>query len=168
MENAQQYNEKYPASRSPRHCYAELLRHFSAGIVSVEEFEKVSDEILERDCDKKDWSVLWQAFMYAWVQYDDFRTERLRGEWLLTGERRCVMARMLLFLYTDLAYEWPAQWGRWDAFLNIITLGWHRARRMSDLNRLKDMEVKGLDEIWPFASRKEYEVALKHPRLLAG
>ena len=110
--------------RSVRREYGELIRHFASGVMTVDEFEEREVELREV-ADDNDHRALDGAFEYIWSHYDDFRTERLRDEWSLTKSERRHVARCVLFLQTDLRYEWPSvrKGGCRSVIMSLLTLG---------------------------------------------
>jgi len=164
--------------RKRRNQYAEQLRHFAAGILTVEEYEARTED-LAFDTQDAALNAVWRA---AWCLYDDFRTDRLRGEWALDTAARRQVARMILFLYSDAEYRWPEDI-RLDiigclvsgvgSLLNKVTLGLCRSvfdpflyHRWKEHQRW--MRQFGDLECWPFLERGEFEAALQKPRFFVG
>lgn len=143
--------------RDHRDLYAEHLRHFAAGIMSVEEYEALTKEFAfatkDRAC-----KIYWTV----WTLYDDFRTERLRGEWKLTGQRRKAVACCVLFLYSDKEYEWPEEG---NSLLNLLTLGWW-GRRLEKVWWQK-LGRSGEWDCWPFLCCEDLEAAKRTPKFFA-
>lgn len=42
-----------------------------------------------------------------WLIYDDFREHRHEGRWKLSARQRNIVLRIILFLKSDLEYQWP-------------------------------------------------------------
>ena len=148
--------------RKKRDAYAEVLRHFAAGLTTNLEYEKELDSILP-SC--KDQAVI-RIFKVVWYTYDDIRKHKMRGDWALTPEGRRVVARCIMFLHTDCEYEYPLPRIKWGALLNLLTLGiwsWLRSQEPSS-----NQEPKGDHDVWPFFRRSDFEEAQKNPKLLAG
>src|SRR5512143_2868744 len=80
----------------------ELLRHFAAGQISNDEFE---DSFPSRSLD----AAVQELRSEAWFLYDDLREYRLAGKDRLSSEMRHQIARWVLFLHTELEYEWPVR-----------------------------------------------------------
>jgi hypothetical protein len=127
--------------------YAERLRHFAAGVLTVEVYEAGTEAVAVSD-DR----ALREIWFAAWCLYDDFRTERLRGKWALNREARREVARWLLFLYSDNEYRWPAP-GILGCILNLATFGWWEYVRT---------RPAGEREYWPCQSRAELEFACQN------
>jgi hypothetical protein len=141
--------------RPSRSAAGELLRHLVAGQITNAEFE-------ERFPFSSDRTVreMWAA---GWLLYDDFRTYRLVGSDRLQPADRKVIARCVLFLQTELRYEWPHSSSLYS-FLNILTLGL-TLDYTRQLQR-KRFEKHGDIAVWPFVRQSDYDVALKNPRCL--
>jgi len=140
-----------------RREYASLLRHFASGRITNREFEsRMPDwrEITRHEMDRA-----------VWPLYDDFHEHKLAGDYRVTPEGRQFIARMILFLRSDLPYRWPRLTGLAQlpaTLLSIFTIGrfgewWFRYRAPN-----------GDQSVWPFFTRAEYEDALRNPLYLRG
>src|SRR5260221_9704596 len=87
--------------KAARTQLAESLRHLAAGVISNDEFEK------RRPRKSQDVAVRQVFSEGAWFLYDDLREHRLIGKDKLSDSARTDLARWIVFLKTDLAYEWP-------------------------------------------------------------
>ena len=107
----------------------------------------------------------------AWYLYDDIRTHKLKGKWALTQRSRREVARWIVFLHSDLEYEWPSEQlpgvlGVYGAlFANLLTLGWWSRKRSRDQER--HLSSIGDLDVWPFVRRADFAQANSHPRLLS-
>jgi hypothetical protein len=145
--------------RQARNRLAEGIRHLSAGLITNADFE---DRVLSRSSD----AAVQAVFLGGpWFLYHDIASYRLRGPHRLSPAVRREAARWILFLKSDLPYEWPVE-SRDIAgvtlrlVLNLLTFGAlarHVQRRFA-----KHGEV----EVWPFIRRSDYEAALKNPPYL--
>lgn len=125
-----------------------------------------ADRILESaDCNDRS---LWAIYSAAWFMYDDIRTHRLRGKWALTDEGRGAVARWILFLHSDLEYEWPmrSMISPLGCLLRICTLGL-AGLVLRPLNERR-MHRLGSWELWPFLREADYRSVAANPRLLGG
>jgi len=96
---------------------------------------------------------------FAWRQFSDLRVHTLTGRDSPTPERQAMLERCLLFLSTDLEFEWPSprhSIGR--QLLQVLTLG--RCFRLS----AEEYKSKGEFEVWPFLRRGDYEAHAQRPR----
>jgi hypothetical protein len=135
----------------------ELLRHLVSGQITNDQFE-------ERFPGRCDDVALTELQSEAWFLYDDLREYRLAGKDRLSSESRRQIARWVLFLHTDLEYEWPVRSLSTALLLtigNLCTLGLVGHRWRSGFRRHGDIDV------WPFIRRSDYDAALANPPLLA-
>jgi len=145
--------------RAARDQFVELIRHLAAGQISNDEFE---DRVPRSQNDPAIGAVFWNG---AWLLYDDLRQYKLVGKCRLPKEARREVARWVLFLESDLEYEWPRLLGvyRFPGYvLNVITLGAMGWMIRTQLHRRGDASV------WPFMRCSDYEAALAKPPYLAG
>ena len=138
---------------------AQLLRRFVAGLITNDEFESQ----LPRLHDLAARQVFSEG---AWHLYDDLHEHRLTGKHRLDRATRAQIARWILFLETDLPYEWPVI-PPFVVYLvlpvvNLLTLGATTRLVASYLQRGGDADV------WPFRRRADYERALPRPPYLHG
>ena len=134
----------------------ELLRHLLSGQITSDEFE---DRFPRQSKDPGVSQVRWAA----WHLYSDDREYRLVGKHRLTGMTRREISRWIVFLHTELEYEWPIinVWLEVAlAPLNMITFGF--------VGRLLQLRLARLGhfDVWPFIRRADYEAAIAHPRYL--
>ncbi len=148
-----------------RKLLAEQMRHFGAGVTTVNQFETTTEaEDLNGD------AALLPIWCAVWCCYDDFRTVRMRGEWKIEGDARRAWARCILFLQTGQRYEWPdGFFGRLSFFqkiLNLLTFGWIGRRLKPEIER-REREFGDI-EVWPFRYRWEFEEAKRTPKFLCA
>jgi hypothetical protein len=137
--------------------YAALLRRFAAGVITNREFERRMPDWREITLREIDWAV--------WPLYDDLHEHKLVGDYHVTPSGRECIARMILFLRSDLPYRWPRETGLAQLpalLLSVLTLGrfgkwWFRYRAPD-----------GDQSVWPFYTSAEYEEALTNPPYLRG
>ena len=141
--------------RSSRDRLSELIRHLAAGLITNDQFE---DALPIRSIDP----AVDQLIDESWYLYSDIWEHRLVGRYQLPREGKRHLSRWILFLKTDLEYEWPL----WNPLLvfgaNILTLGLAARFIRARWQRHGDVSV------WPFIRASDYEVALRHPPYLAG
>ena len=145
--------------RVARRELAELLRQLTAGHITNDEFERraprpSADPAIQAICRDG-----------AWFLYDDLHEHRLVGKYRVDGRVRSDVARWVLFLETDIEYQWPIPPVPWRLVLvatSLATLGllavimrW-RNRRDPD------------SAVWPFRTVAAYESALRRPPYLNG
>jgi hypothetical protein len=146
--------------RAARNKLAEGMRHLGAGILSNTEFEK---RVITKSVDPAIQAVFVGG---PWFLYHDLSTYKLRGPYRLRGLARKELARCVMFLKTDLEYEWPVQqrgvlssllW----SLVNLATFGMFANVQQRRFMRAGDFSV------WPFIRRSDYEAALSNPVYLA-
>jgi hypothetical protein len=88
----------------------------------------------------------------AWGQFSDLRAHKLTGRHAPTPERRAFLERCVLFLKTDLEFEWPLpKPSLTRGLLEMVGLG--RRFRAAD----EECKSKGDFEVWPFFRKSDYE-----------
>ena len=95
----------------------------------------------------------------AWPSYDDFYEHKLSEDHVLTLGQRQNFARAILFLKSDLPYEWREL--RHPRGVKRILMNIY-----SRLNRNYRMPVLGDLRVWPFFRRSDYRQALTNPPYL--
>jgi hypothetical protein len=144
--------------RKARDVLAEQIRHLVAGQSSNDEFE----DRLPESPDAAIWEVFWNG---AWSLYDDLSEHKLRGPNHIVKEYRREVARWVLFLKSDLEYEWPPYPPKpqlLHMLLSIFTVGAYN--RMA----ARRWRQNGETEVWPFIRRNDYERALATQPYLIG
>ncbi len=140
--------------RTARDRTAELLRHFASGLITNDEFE---DALPLRSKDAAIYEI-WA--LGAWYLYDDLKEHRLVDEYNISRDKKSIVARWILFLKTDLEYEWPIRHGLQYLFwlpVHVFTLG------ISWWIRRLQFRQSGDEKVWPFLKRTELDMALKKP-----
>jgi hypothetical protein len=99
----------------------------------------------------------------AWFLYSDVFEHRLTGRYKVVAKNRESVARWILFLKSDLPYEWPiVPFGFRLALVpfNLITLGL--------LGRIVQRygSYGGPPDLWPFRRRSDFQAALENPPYL--
>ena len=141
--------------REARNKLAEAMRALATGLITNDEFE---DKQLPHS--KEDPAISEVFSKGAWLLYSDLEEYRLSGIHQLDENTKSVVARWVLFLKTDLPYEWPVsniKQGLLRFTANILTLG---AANKSYANKY---QACGDIEVWPFLRRADYELALQKP-----
>ena len=143
--------------RIARDKFAELLRHLTAGQISNDEFE---NRLPLKSKDPAVNKIFWHG---AWALYSDMSTYKLIGECRLSKSSRRDVARWILFLKSDLEYEWPF-WRSLHFFpgylLIVLSFGLLIPIAKRRLTKCGDQEV------WPFIRKSDFEHALANPPYL--
>ena len=133
---------------------SELLRHLVAGQITNDEFE-------DRGPGDSGDPAIREVRYAAWFLYDDLREYRLAGQDKLPDDVRSDVARWVLFLHSDLEYEYPLHGPLASlAFVvaNLLTLGM--------LGRLWRRQFRDKQDLWPFFRREDLAAAISRPVLL--
>ena len=97
--------------------------------------------------------------------YSDLHEHRLTGRDRMSREVRREVARIILFLKSDLDYEWPTP-ALWQELLwmvaGLLTL------RGGGRFYMRWMGTHGEVGVWPFLRREDFEQAIRSPCYLAG
>jgi hypothetical protein len=148
--------------RNARDAYAELLRHFASGRMTNREYEDETDRIVLPGNTGD--LALREIWLWTWQLYDDVRTHELTGRWALAADDRKCLARAVIFLYTDVEYEWPKTKLFAGCLMNLLTFGlwgmWISHSRKTEFERKR--------QVWPFADVSSLDKALQFPRLMCG
>jgi hypothetical protein len=99
----------------------------------------------------------------GWGLYDDFGAYRLRGRRALGKQALEAVARCVVFLDSDLPYEWAPRRPTISSLLaTLLTLGyWLREDR-------RRWQSTGPYHVWPFMRESDYQRSLASPRRLSG
>ncbi|MGH7490040.1 MAG: hypothetical protein ACREMY_31205, partial [bacterium] len=87
--------------RAGRDRLAACIHQLAAGVLTNYDFED------EAEFDSTDRAIAAVFRGGPWLLYDDFPKYRLRGKCRLDPRVRKEAARWVLFLKTNLPYEWP-------------------------------------------------------------
>jgi hypothetical protein len=144
--------------RAARTATCELLRHLVAGQITNDQF---ADHLPLDSTDPAIHAVRQQA----WVLYSDLREHRLVARDRDEGRGRDEVARWIIFLQSDLTYEWPTlSHGRWQLLFLADLLSATVVGRL----RVARFKKHGDFEVWPFLRESDYRAALANPRYLNG
>lgn len=142
--------------RDARKITAEKVRHFINGGIDNFEFE-------DSEPTTNDEAVL-AIFSTLWLFYDDFKKHKMVADHAIPKNTKKVMARWLMFLYSNQEYEWPSiphpgARPLEHGFLSKILGG---PEKESKFMR------QGSYEFWPFISEEAYLDAMENPSLLSS
>jgi hypothetical protein len=131
--------------RHARDTGADALRDFVEGSISNEEYER-------RYPKSKDDPALWEIYVQVWFFYSDVKAHTLTGKHALDQERRAFLERCILFLKSDIEFQWPRQKFRpWYGILRLLGFGRILKRREEEEMSIGDKEV------WPFLKQAQYQ-----------
>ncbi|MHC4153518.1 MAG: DUF1707 domain-containing protein [Planctomycetota bacterium] len=174
--------------REARDKTAELLRHFAAGRITNDEFE---DGLPSKSKDPAIGGICWAA----WFLYDDLKEHKLIRRHAVTKDGKRHIARWVVFLKSDLEYEWDdstvftglllstllliigiigpvtllaGHWLLGSTFLGAMIFlgtGLLWIRKRSRKRNVKQVE---LDTIWPFYRNEDFQRVRPNPIYLKG
>jgi hypothetical protein len=129
--------------RERRKKLALHLRQLSTGQISNDDFESgVLEDVTygwlpeqyyrAKEC-KNDDSIIRPILEFSWCLYNDLYNHKLIGEYKLSDQQIKEIARFILFLQSDLEYEWTyigitnplMRFPFTDLLKSILTLGIH-------------------------------------------
>ena len=142
--------------REARDRFAQAIRALVAGTITNVQFEDIRLPALNT----ADPAIAAIHQEGTWHLYSDLEEHRVRGKHALSRKDKSHVARWVLFLKTDLPYEWPELRGMWFfalALANLLTLG--LANRLY-ANWFKQ---RGDVDVWPFIRQADYAAALERP-----
>ncbi len=139
--------------RNKRDLLIEKLRELLSGKITNLEY----DDLEGKFASDKD-PVTWLIWEKTWRLYDDFKEHKVG----LTQEGRQYFARCILFLYSNLEYEWPYPTYKHylRRFVTILTFG------LSACFREPEYSKKGDFDVWPFFRKYDFEAAKSNNKFL--
>jgi hypothetical protein len=134
--------------RISRDVGATLLRDLIDGQITNDEF--MSKFKFPKNTDQ----ALRAILVFAWGQFSDLHVHKLTGHHAPTPERLAFLERCVLFLRTNLEFEWPVP----KPSLRKRLLEMLGSRQVFHRSESEYMS-KGDFEVWPFFRRSDYEAA---------
>jgi len=135
--------------RHARDIAADAVRDFMGGSISNREYER-RYPTTKRDL------ALWAIHTALWSGYSDVSEHTMTGKHALNDEGRALVERCILFLRSELEFEWPPPKFRVRyGLLRLLGLG-----RIVTQWEDKEMSI-GEKEVWPFLRKADYEDATK-------
>lgn len=187
--------------RQARDKMAELLRQVTSGTISMGQFvecipKESEDPVILAT------AGLWNRFYALLYRRETFRRVhqnqtngvdeqcldcKFEGEHSLTKKQLYIIERVILFLHTDLEYEWGKKGGStslkwWQACLIVpavllVVVIWGVISEIAGpkvaviivvvVGALAHI-IWGSERVWPFRRRSDYKAALATPAALAG
>jgi hypothetical protein len=143
--------------REARNTLAEQLRHLVSGLITNDEF---SDAVAVKTQDAGVRAVEEQA----WFLYSDLSQHKLNGGHALSKSDRRTISRFILFLHSDLEYEWSKH--PCTGFLRL--LAWMVSFGQIPKHFDDKWKAQGDYDVYSFLRRGDHEKANANPKLLAG
>jgi hypothetical protein len=169
-----------------RKTLAYHMRQLSVGRISNDGFEgAILDDVTHgwlpehyhrSTFAKTDDLVIVPILEQCWCLYSDLRHHKLEGPDQLSTESLKVIARCILFLHTELEYEWAKFDGKnpifsyslLDFLISLLTLGQNfRNKRKAKLIEYEAFKNAGDFDYWPFFRRVDYENQLTRQPFLS-
>ena len=147
-------------AKTDRCLYAEALRRFVAGRTTNEEYEEAFDQISSTSLGED--PALHEIYISMWATYCDLKKHKMTGKQALPDEARKTAERFILFLHSEIPYEWPT-FSLKKRLVRLLTCGLYGKRA-----KQPESDADGDCNVWPFYRQRDYEDALAHPRLLGG
>ena len=139
-----------------RKIAAEAARHFVSG--------QITNFDLEDKMPSSNDPAIWAVEDTIWCYYDDFKEHKINDHWSVPAEVKTMMARWVMFLYTNYEYRWPK--ARYPG-IRPIEYGFI-GKLFNKHNKQKEFLSAGDYSVWPFIDKESYEKAKNNPVLLAG
>lgn len=131
-----------------RIIFSRALARFAKGTITNFEYEREFES--QFPADTNDLAILRIRDKIACL-YSDLNEHKLDGDRSPVAEVRAVIDRCILFLHTDLKYEWPKRKTLVDRFLQVLNLGRYKTGVVFD----DDFHF------WPFIRETDYLKASK-------
>ncbi len=135
---------------------ARVIRRFVSGKITVDQFEDYSDSLYNGD------QAVFEATTFAWLHYDDYRTERLIGEWKVDDRRD--WARLVLYLMVD---QKPHRSNSWVFPLSVgpLFLAAYVTMKLFPWTWLGKLLIEEVAKLWywPFANPEDLALARQCP-----
>jgi len=131
-----------------RTIFSRALARFAKGAITNFEYEREFES--QFPADTNDLAILRIRDKIACL-YSDLNEHKLDGDRSPVAEVRAVIDRCILFLHTDLEYEWPERKTLVGRFLQVLNLGRHKTGVVFD----DDFHF------WPFIRETDYLKASK-------
>jgi hypothetical protein len=137
-------------NRSARNKAADALEELVEGAISNAEYERR----FPTPRPKED-PALQAIFLHVWLFYSDTYEHRLTGDHALTDATRKFLRRCILFLRSDLEFQWPLPK---LTFFSGILRGFGFGRLLEGREQ-EEMSVGDM-EVWPFLRKADYSTLL--------
>ena len=148
-----------------RECLADAVHALAAGMITNDAFPELlrsgGIRFLDYPWRYRD-AALGPIIEHAWCLYHEDYEYKLAGRHRLTAERRHEVLRWVLFLRSELEYEWPrfrfinpALASLDGCLLSLLTFGILPCLRQS--REFKKWQQSGDFSVWPFVRRSDYD-----------
>ncbi|MGF7027391.1 MULTISPECIES: hypothetical protein [Sphingobacterium] len=170
-----------------RKMLAYHLRHLVIGRISNDEFEEemqdnvsfgyLPEQYYSSKQAKLDDPIIRPMLELSWCLYSDLGNHKLTDKHQLADEELKNIARIILFLNSNLEYEWPyfdrinplIRFSFKDLLFTILSLGQHYNVKLNEWKvQFEKFKNTGDHDLWPFISKEQYEQQLKKQPFLWG
>jgi len=172
-----------------RRQYAELVRQFTSGRMTIDEYE---ERFIAIRLNKKD-PAISKICDRLGLLYENAQPDKLTKQWRLDPVARRKVAQAVLFLQSGEEYQWREE--LWDGSVFLITAflvfllfalfpetalinragiaavlvsAWINYERWQGNRQQKRHPMAGDTGAWPFLHQADLDEAVKHPHLLNG
>jgi len=142
-----------------------MLRRFANGQITSDFFQDEAPVTADAAV-----HAIWDT---AWLYYDDLKEHKLIGRHRLHSDAKRAWMRWMIFLDTDLLYEWPPI--RHPGNQPCVSgregmIGWVRGLFgvQARQSNAEGFMAAGHYPVWPFIKASDYKTALATPRRLAA
>ncbi len=145
--------------RKARNSIAEATRHYLSGLSTNFVFDDTIFDIKSGD------PSIRAIQDQLWLIYDDLREHKHEGQWLLSKDQREIVLRIIMFLKSDVEYQWPIVPGWYVGLRPVIWLVTFSigAKYLDQMYNFQDK----LD-VWPFKDQIEIKETQNDPKYLAS
>lgn len=163
------------------------LRHLAVGLISNDQFEKniiidvtfgwLPEQYYRSKEAEFDDLIIRPMLELSWCLYSDLKTHKLTGKYKLSEEQIKDIATFILFLHSDLEYEWPyldptnplIRFSFKDLLLSVLTFGKHYRNKMDERKQQQNEFINAGDyNFWPFINKEQYQQQLKNQPFFTG
>jgi hypothetical protein len=140
-------------NRAERDVGARVLQDFIEARITNDEFDS-------RFPFSRDDAGVQAIRANVWMLYSDLRVHRLTGKYQPNAQVRALLDRCVLFLGTDLEFEWPVP--RINV-LNIFRGAWLGAKRLLGVAPQEEelwSSYGGDTDLWPFFRKGDYDACI--------
>lgn len=170
-----------------RKILAYHLRHLVVGLISNDKFEEsITDDVsfgwlpeqyYRSKEAKSDDPIIRPMLELCWCLYSDLENHTLSGKYQLSDKELKDIARFILFLNSDVEYEWPyfdrinllIRFSFKDLLFTALTLGQHYGVKLNERKeQYEEFKNTGDHHLWPFINKEQYERQLRKQPFLWG
>ena len=128
-------------------------RRLASDLIAKYLSREITNDELSEDFprDRRD-PALEAIWWNLWPHYDDTHSHKAEGKHQLSAEAIDLFARCIIFLHSDLEYEWPPH--KWMGFEYLLWRVLGRGKRIEQ--KFDEFKSHGDFEVWPFVRREDY------------